>query len=55
MLPKKKVNATSEALNACPAEVIWPFINRSWQWMLAYHIRLTGEAAQWAVRKQKGH
>jgi hypothetical protein len=31
------------------------FINRSWRWMSAYRMRLTGNAAQWAVRKQKGH
>ncbi|EDR06554.1 uncharacterized protein LACBIDRAFT_300092 [Laccaria bicolor S238N-H82] len=48
-------DAASEALNACPPEVIWRFINRSWRWMSAYRIGLTGEAAQWAVRKQKGH
>jgi hypothetical protein len=31
------------------------FINRSWRWMSAYRMRLTGNAAQWAVWKQKGH
>ncbi|KIJ94306.1 hypothetical protein K443DRAFT_57693, partial [Laccaria amethystina LaAM-08-1] len=31
------------------------FINHSWRWMSAYRMGLTGDAAQWAVRKQKGH
>jgi hypothetical protein len=47
-----------EALDGCPVEVIRRFINRSWRWMSAYRMGpmgLTGEAAQWAVRKQKGH
>ena len=36
-------------------KVIRRFINRSWRWMSAYRMGLTGNAAQWAVRKQKGH
>ena len=28
---------------------------RSWRWMSAHHMGLTGKAIQWAVRKQKGH
>ena len=42
-------------LDSCPVEVIRQFINRSWRWMSAYRMGLTGDAAQWAVRKQKGH
>jgi hypothetical protein len=48
-------DAASQALDACPVEVIRRFINRSWRWMSAYRMGLTGDAAQWAVRKQKGH
>jgi hypothetical protein len=33
-----------EALNACPTER--RFINRSWRWMSAYRMGLTGDAAQ---------
>ena len=42
-------------LDACPTEVIRRFINRSWRFMSAYRMGLTGKAAEWAVRKQKGH
>jgi hypothetical protein len=42
-------------LNACPTNVIWWFINCSWQFMSAYQKGLTGNAAAWAVRKQKQH
>ena len=42
-------------LNACPTNVIRRFINRSWQFMSAYRKGLTGNAAAWAVRKQKQH
>jgi hypothetical protein len=42
-------------LNACPDKVICQFINRSWRFMDAYQQGLTGEAAAWAVCKQKGH
>ncbi|KIJ93482.1 hypothetical protein K443DRAFT_112012, partial [Laccaria amethystina LaAM-08-1] len=43
------------ALDGCPVKVIRQFINRSWRWMSAYRMGLTGSVAQWAVRKQKGH
>jgi hypothetical protein len=42
-------------LDACPTEVIRRFINRSWRFMDAYRKGLTGDAAAWVVRKQKGH
>jgi hypothetical protein len=42
-------------LNACPTNVIRRFINRSWRFMSAYRKGLTGNAAAWAVRKQKQH
>jgi hypothetical protein len=45
----------SAALDACPVDVIRKFINRSWRFMDAYRIPLSGKAAAWAVRKQKGH
>ena len=48
-------NAALLYLNACPAEVIRRFINRSWRFMSAYRLGLTGRAAEWAVRKQKQH
>ena len=48
-------NSTLLYLNACPAEVIRRFINRSWRFMSAYRLGLTGRAAEWAVRKQKQH
>ena len=44
-----------EVLNACPAEVIRNFINRSWRFIDAYKKGLIGEAAAWIVRKQKSH
>ena len=44
-----------ECLNACPVEVIRRFVNRSWRFMDAYRKGLTGKAAAWAVKKQKGH
>lgn len=44
-----------EKLNACPTEVIRRFINRSWRFMSAYRLGLTGKAAEWAVRKQRQH
>jgi hypothetical protein len=48
-------NTFKEAKDA--AEVIRRFMNRSWKWMSAYRtgMGLMGKAAQWAVRKQKGH
>ena len=48
-------DAAKKALDACPVEVIQRFINRSWRWISAFRMGLTGNAAQWAVRKQKGH
>ncbi|KAF9498601.1 hypothetical protein BDN71DRAFT_1530368 [Pleurotus eryngii] len=42
-------------LDGCPAEVIRRFINRSWRFMSAYRLGLTGRAAEWAVRKQRQH
>ena len=48
-------NSTLLYLNACPAEVIRRFINRSWHFMCAYRLGLTGRAAEWAVCKQKQH
>ncbi|KAI0357255.1 hypothetical protein OH77DRAFT_1422815 [Trametes cingulata] len=44
-----------ECLDACPDEVIRRFFNRSWRFMDAYRKGLTGQAAEWAVRKQKSH
>jgi hypothetical protein len=35
--------------------VIRRFMNRSLRFMSAYHIKLTGKVAAWAVRKQKSH
>ena len=46
--------AAENALNMCSVEVIRRFINRSWRWMSAYRMGLTGKATQRAVRKQKG-
>ncbi|KAJ3711839.1 hypothetical protein DFJ43DRAFT_1008734, partial [Lentinula guzmanii] len=42
-------------LDACPVDVIRQFINRSFRFMSAYRLGLTGKAAEWAVRKQKAH
>ena len=39
----------------CLTEIIQKFINRSWRFIDAYRKGLTGEAAAWAVRKQKSH
>jgi hypothetical protein len=38
-----------------PPEVIQRFINQSWRFIDAYSNGLTGWAAAWVVRKQKGH
>ena len=46
--------AAENALNMCSVEVIRRFINRSWRWMSAYCMGLTGKATQRAVHKQKG-
>ncbi|KAF8223569.1 hypothetical protein L208DRAFT_1316228, partial [Tricholoma matsutake] len=42
-------------LDACPAEVIQRFINWSWRFIDTYRKGLTGEAAAWAVCKQRSH
>ncbi|RXW24341.1 hypothetical protein EST38_g1508 [Candolleomyces aberdarensis] len=47
--------AAIQCLDACPADVIRRFINRSWRFTAAYEQGLTGQAAAWAVRKYKGH
>jgi len=47
--------AALAALDSCPVDVIRRFINRSWRFMDAYRVPLSGKAAAWAVRKQKGH
>ncbi|KAJ3507789.1 hypothetical protein NMY22_g16822 [Coprinellus aureogranulatus] len=47
--------AAEKWLDACPADVIRRFVNRSWRFMSAYRKGLTGKAAAWAVRKYKGH
>jgi hypothetical protein len=44
-----------ECLDACPTDIIRKFVNRSWRFMDAYRRGLTGKAAAWAVKKQKGH
>jgi hypothetical protein len=58
-IPKKTFaeakEAALECLNACPVDVIRRFVNRSWRFMDAYRKGLTGKAAAWAVKKQKGH
>jgi len=48
-------DAVRQYLEACPADVIRHFINRSWRFMSAYQLGLTGKAAAWAVHKQKQH
>ncbi|KAF8229809.1 hypothetical protein L208DRAFT_1479048 [Tricholoma matsutake] len=58
-LPKQNFTEAKEIalryLNACPPDVIWRFINCSWRFMSAYQKGLTGNAAAWAVRKQRQH
>ena len=44
-----------KCLDACPVDVIRRFFNRSWWFMAAYRVGLTGKAAEWAVYKQKSH
>ncbi|OAX44084.1 hypothetical protein K503DRAFT_679515, partial [Rhizopogon vinicolor AM-OR11-026] len=55
-VPKKTFQdakrCAEEQLDACPTEVIRQFINRSWRFMSAYRLGLTGKAAEWAVQKQ---
>ena len=48
-------DAAVKYLNACPLDVLRRFINRSLLLMDAYRAGLTGQAAEWAVRKQKQH
>ena len=38
-----------------PCDAIRPFMNCSWWFMSAHHIKLTGKAAAWDIRKQKNH
>lgn len=47
--------AARKALDACPVDTIRRFINRSWRFMSAYRTGLTGQAAAWAVKKQRSH
>ena len=58
-LPKQTFAKAKEIalqyLNVCPTNVIRQFINRSWRFMSTYRKGLTGNAAAWAVRKQKQH
>ena len=51
----KAKQAAFAALNSCSVDTIRRFINRSWRFMDAYRVPLSGKAAAWAVRKQKGH
>jgi len=51
----KAKEAAIECLDACPTDTIRRFINRSWRFMDVYRKGLTGEAAVWAVKQQKGH
>jgi hypothetical protein len=57
--PKRNFNEAKQIaqnfLNVCPVEVLRRFINRSWRFMSAYRLGLTGKAAAWAVKKQKQH
>ncbi|KIK82077.1 hypothetical protein PAXRUDRAFT_77717, partial [Paxillus rubicundulus Ve08.2h10] len=41
--------AAVEILDSCPVEVLRRFINRSFRFMSAYHLGLSGKAAEWAV------
>lgn len=52
---KAAKEAAIQYLDACPTDVIRRFINRSWRFMSAYRLGLTGKAADWAVRKQRSH
>ena len=58
-VPKQNFTEAKEIalhyLNACPTNIIRRFINHSWWFMSAYRKGLTGNAAAWAVRKQKQH
>ena len=48
-------SCANQFLDACPKEVIQKFINHSWKFVDSYRKGLTGEAAVWVVKKQKGH
>ncbi|OJA13487.1 hypothetical protein AZE42_08411 [Rhizopogon vesiculosus] len=52
-VPKKTFEdakrCAEEQLDACPTEVIRRFINRSWRFMSAYRLSLTGKAAEWKI------
>ncbi|KII84350.1 hypothetical protein PLICRDRAFT_46228 [Plicaturopsis crispa FD-325 SS-3] len=52
---KEAKEVARQFLDACPIEVIRRFINRSWRFISAYRLGLTGKAAEWAVRKQRQH
>ncbi|KAF7371742.1 hypothetical protein MVEN_00030700 [Mycena venus] len=52
---EKSKQAALKCLDACPTEVIRRFVNRSWRFMDAYRKGLSGKAADWAVKTQKGH
>ncbi|KAE9399002.1 hypothetical protein BT96DRAFT_957397 [Gymnopus androsaceus JB14] len=58
-IPKKTFQEAKDAafqyLDACPVDMIRRFINQSFHWMSAYRLKLTGKAAEWAVKKQKTH
>ncbi|KAG2755653.1 hypothetical protein P692DRAFT_20844483 [Suillus brevipes Sb2] len=47
--------AAQEILDSYPVEVNWRFINRSYHFMSAYRIGLTGKVAEWVVCKQRQH
>jgi hypothetical protein len=47
--------AAIECLDACPTDFIRQFVNRPWRFIDAYRKGLTGDAAAWAVKQQKGH
>jgi hypothetical protein len=44
-----------KALDGCDGDRIKRFINRALRFMDAYRHGLTGQAALWAVKKQKSH
>ena len=57
--PKNKFSEAKahakKVLEVCLTEIIQKFINQSWRFIDAYRKGLTGEAAAWAVRRQKSH
>ncbi|KAJ3994680.1 hypothetical protein F5050DRAFT_1575117 [Lentinula boryana] len=52
---KDAKDAAFRYLDACPVEVIQRFINRSFRFMSSYRIGLKGQAAEWAVKRQRQH